>query len=87
MGIPEHQGMGSIALHPIPANDHIVLTKQEGMIGTWDITNLTGQQLANGELEPSAEQTIDVSRLVSGSYLLIFTTRESRAARRFIIDR
>jgi hypothetical protein len=75
------------SIFPNPANEAITVDHPEGMTGTWGITNLTGQQLATGLLEPSAQQTIDVSAIAAGIYLFSVRSTAGRATRRLIIAR
>jgi hypothetical protein len=74
-------------LFPIPASEQLVLRTTIDSQGTYRILTIDGQVLSTGIVADHPTQTIDVSSLTEGIYLLHMTTAQGSSSQRFIIAR
>ena len=71
----------SITLYPNPVKDGLVYISSETNFTTYRIINLMGQVVANGKLDTNS---VSVSSLASGTYLLEVSNNEKVDTKRFI---
>ncbi|QQR88120.1 MAG: T9SS type A sorting domain-containing protein [Flavobacteriales bacterium] len=86
VSVQEHQVSTSITLSPIPAMDQIVFEVPftGGAGGSWTILDLSGRHVIAGPLGIDVRQTVDVSTLSAGTYVLQCLAEGKRSSARFV---
>ena len=71
VGVGENIGTTSVSLYPNPVKDKLYLVNYEKNRASYEICTLDGKKIKNGEIAFSGkENTLDVSELKSGIYLI-----------------
>ncbi|MCR9173988.1 MAG: T9SS type A sorting domain-containing protein [bacterium] len=77
-----HKEASEISVYPNPAENVLNVVSPDGS-GSFDLTQMNGQLIRSGELEGQI-QTIDVSTLTSGVYLLVVKTSGGTHIEKFV---
>jgi hypothetical protein len=85
LGIDEVQDNDRINLYPVPANNYLML---EMNLPTTDflytVYNVMGQEVISGKLTSEYTNSINVSSLPSGIYLLTLRNNEKQFTQKFV---
>lgn len=83
LGVDEHEAANPevYILHPNPVYDKLFIQSSNNVTTTFRITNITGQLIKNGKIN---ENSIDVSKLSSGVYIIELNDEEKSTTKKFI---
>ena len=76
----------NIEMYPNPANNLLYIQSGQAIITTIQVIDILGQTIATKEVNQTNYQ-LDVSRMVSGNYILILQTTEGTIKKLFNVDR
>jgi hypothetical protein len=85
--IPEHDGSElSMELHPVPAGQELFVTLPgEGAQEVdYELIDLTGRTISEGDLDRGTRQAIDIEGLERGTYFLRVRTEEDQLVRKWV---
>jgi hypothetical protein len=77
---------GKVTVYPNPATSSITVTHDQVKgNGTIEIVGIDGRRISSQQLELNATQTvIDVTKLTSGSYLIVLTNGNEKSNIKFV---
>ncbi len=79
------EGTGQLSVYPNPASDQLTVEIQSGKIDGIRIYTLSGQKVYGAEGKSDAIQTVDVSHLAPGTYLVLIRSDDRQIRQRFIV--
>jgi hypothetical protein len=89
--VKKADALDEISVYPLPAKKSITLEFPEMWLGTevkLSVIDMAGKVVLNGyRFIPSGKETIDVSPLASGVYLLLTENNERRDVKRIVIEK
>lgn len=87
LGIGSADAGPALEVHPNPATDHVTVQTKAPISAEWRIIGTDGRVYRSGRMHDAPRETIDVSTVPEGIYLLCITTATGRSSQRFAVIR
>lgn len=79
--IPVENELAGFSIYPNPANSILLLSNLYGLTGTYSIISITGEMVVK---EKSISETIDISALAKGVYIILFKNELKTQTLKFV---